>query len=327
LYSKVAVEHDLPLIRRIYRLYAAAIFRLYVARNSDVGQKGVGSMATTVQLSISGRGEDDAPLLDDLIGQLRDYFEMVNGVAASMTGGDGQQYDWRVVGLSKNSPATITVEAVPRPGFPGGAKLAARAREQTSYGLARLQRESVRPLHFTDNVLEAADRFARRITRGLAETSVATDGAVEVVVRPTEAVVTIDHIAVVREDDPVHPYKELGSVEGLIQAVGADAWGHPFIIVRSRLNAADVKCFLAGEALSALEQEPVANVVWKQRRVTAFGVLRYRSGGKVSQANVVRLEFADPARNLPGPADVIDRQFTGGLSSEEYLERVRNGDA
>ena len=97
--------------------------------------------------------------------------------------------------------------------------------------------------------------------------------------------------------------------------------------MRSRLINADVTCFLADEALSALGQEPVANVVWKQRRVTALGVLRYRSLGKISQANVTRLKFADPARSLPGPADVIDRQSTGGLSSEEYLKRVRNGDA
>jgi hypothetical protein len=284
-------------------------------------------MATTVQLSIAGRGEDDAPLLEDLLDQVRDYFEMINGVAASMSDGDAERYDWRVVGLSKNSPATITVEAVARRGFPDGASLAARAREQTYYGLQRLQRESVRPLHFTDNVLEAADRFARRVTRGLAETSVSSGGAVGLVFRPTEAAATIDHIAVVRENDPVHPYKELGSVEGLIQSVGADAWGHPLIVVRSWLTNADVKCFLSGEALRALEREPVANVVWKQRRVTALGVLRYRSLGKVSQADITQLEFADTARGLPGPSDVIDRQFTGGLSSEEYLERVRNGDA
>ncbi|WP_420136249.1 hypothetical protein [Sphingomonas sp.] len=284
-------------------------------------------MTTTVQLSIAGRGENDSPLLDDLLDQVRDYFEMINGVAASMAEGNAEQYDWRVVGLSKNSPATITVEAVARSGFPDGANLAARAREQTSYGLVRLQRESVRPLHFTDNVLEAADRFARRVTRGLAETSVVAQNSIEVVFRPADAVATIDHIAVVRADDPVHPYKELGSLEGLIQTVGADAWGHPFIVVRNRLTNADVKCFLAGEALSALEEEPVANVVWKQRRVTALGILRYRSLGKISQADVTHLEFADPARKLPGPADVIDRQFTGGLSSEEYLERLHNGDA
>ncbi|MDB5583351.1 MAG: hypothetical protein JWR80_8527 [Bradyrhizobium sp.] len=284
-------------------------------------------MTTTVQLSIAGRGVNDSPLLDDLLDQVRDYFEMINGVAASMAGDVVERFDWRVVGLSKSSPATITVEAIPRQGFPDGAALAGLARDQTSFGLQRLRAEGIRPLHFTDNVLEAADRFARRVTRGLTETAVTTDDGQSLILRPTDAVATIDHIARVREDDPVHPYKEMGSVEGLIQSVGADHWGHPFIVVRSRLNGADVKCFLAGEALSALEQEPVANVVWKQRRVTALGVLRYRSLGRVSQADVTKLRFSDPAEKLPEPQDVIDRNFTDGLGSSEYLERVRNGDA
>ncbi len=284
-------------------------------------------MTATVLLSIAGRGKDDAPLLGDLLDQIRDYFEMVDAVAQSMTGDGAGQYDWRVVGLSKNSPATITAEPIPRSGFPNGAILASRASEQAAFGLARLQAESVRPLHFTDNVLEAADRFVRRITKGIAETTVTAPGVPGLTLRPTEASAAIEHIARVREDDPVHPYKELGSVDGLIQTVGVDGWGHPFIVVRSRLTGADVKCFLAGEALRALEGEPVANVVWKQRRVTALGVLRYRSLGRVSQADVTQLEFASPPQELPQPEDVIDRAFTGGLGSEEYLERVRNGDA
>lgn len=284
-------------------------------------------MTTTVKLSIAGRGEDESPLLDDLLDQVRDYFQMIDSVAKSMTGEAVEQYDWRVVGLSKNSPATITVEAVPRHGFPDAALVAARAGQQTAFGLARLQTESVRPNYFTDNVLEAADRFAQRVTAGLTETVIAVAGAPDVVIRPTEAAAAMEHIARVREDDPVHPYKELGSIEGLIQSVGADHWGHPFIVVRNRITATDVKCFLKGEALRALEQEPVANVVWRQRRVTAIGVLRYRSLGKLSQADIDHLDFVDPTERLPQPSDVIDRNFTGGLSSEDYLERIRNGEA
>lgn len=283
-------------------------------------------MATTVQLSIAGRGQDDAPLLDDLLDQVRDYFLIIDGVAASIAGDDGGQYDWRVVGLSKSSPATITVEAVPRPGFPNAVALAEEARRQAAFGLGKLRVESVRPLHFTDNVLEAADRFVRRVTKGLVETTVVADGTTELTLRALDATATINHITEVREDDPVHPYKELGSVEGLIQSVGADGWGHPFIIIRSRLTGTDVKCFLSGDALKALEQEPVANVVWKQRRVTALGVLRFRSLGRLSQADVTRLVFSEPTEPLPQASDVIDRNFTGGLSSVEYLERLRNGD-
>jgi hypothetical protein len=284
-------------------------------------------MATTVRLSIAGRGEGDAPLLDDLLEQIHDFFEILDGVAESIAGDDAPQFEWRVVGLSKNSPASITVEAVPRPGFPMGAVLAAQARDQAAHGLVELQRHNTRPLHFTNNVLDAADRFARRVTRGLAETALLRDDGEELVIRPQEAAAAIKNIAEVRAVEPVYPYKEVGSFEGYIQNVGADGWGHPFIIVRNRISGTDVKCFLSGDALSALEKEPVANVVWRHRRVFASGLLKFRSLGRLTQADINRLDFADPEQDLPQLGDVIDREFTGGLTSEEYLERLRNGNA
>lgn len=283
-------------------------------------------MSTTVQLRIAGRGPADAPLLGDLLDQIQDFFEILNGVAASMAGDDSDHFEWRVVGLSKNSPASITVEALPRPGFPEGANLAARARDQVTIGLKELRVSDVRPLHFTDNVLEAADRFARRITRSLAETTIETGATETLTLRSVDAVPVVDNIEAVRTFDPIHPYKELGSFEGYIENVGTDGWGRPYIIIKSRLNEILVKCFLSGDALAALEMEPVANVVWRQRRVTATGVLKFRSLGRLNQAEIKHLDFADPNEKLPQLKDVIDREFTGGLSSDEFLERIRNGE-
>lgn len=284
-------------------------------------------MTTKVEISIGGRGEDDAPLLGDLIEQIQDYFEMLNGVAASIAGDDIERFDWRVTGLSKNSPARVTVEAFARAGHPDGPDLAAKAQRVTVDGLQHLRTSDVRPLHFTDNVIEAADRFARRITSSLAETSVYSGPESEIALKPFEAAEVVRHIEVVRESDPVHPYRELGSFEGYILNVGADGWGRPYIIVRNRVSGADVKCFLSGDALRALEEEPVAKVVWRDRRVTAVGILKYRSAGKMSQAEVSRLDFADPLERLPQLQDIIDRGFTHGLTSEEYLERVRSGES
>ena len=285
---------------------------------------------TTVQISIAGRGKDDAPLLQDMLDQIRDFFEIVDGIAASIAGGGSEQFDWRVVGLSKNSPASVTVEAIPRHGFAQGALLAARARDEATDGLRLLQRFGERPLHFNDNVLDAADRFVRRHATGLVETRVTADGVGDenqLVVTAFEASAAIKNIALVREGDPVHPYKELGSIEGVIENVGTDGFGRPFVTVRSRLNGSFVRCFLSGDALRELELTPVADVVWRQRRVFASGTLTYRSLGRVSQARVARLDFVDQGERLPQLIDIIDKDFTGGASSEEYLEKVRNGDA
>lgn len=286
-------------------------------------------MTTTVELSIAGRGEADAPLLGDLIEQIQDFFAMLNGVAESLSGDAISRFDWQVVGLSKNSPAKLVVEAIPLAGHRDGPEVAAKARDITTGGLKLLIASGERPLYWNDNVIEAADRFLSRITRGLTETSVASleSNTPAVTIGVAAALEGLKHVSRVREAEPVHPYRELGSFEGYIQNVGTDGWNRPFITIKSRVSGADVKCFLSGEALRALEDEPVANVVWRNRRVNAVGILKYRSVGRLSQAEVTSLDFADPFEPLPSLGDIIDRQFTGGLSSTDYLERLRNGEA
>lgn len=284
-------------------------------------------MTTKVELSIAGRGADDAPLLGDLLAQIQDFFEMVNVVAASITGDDVERFDWRVVGLSKNSPARVTVEAFPRHGYSDGEGIAAKARNEVVAGLIQLQTSNVRPLYFNDNVAELADRFIRRVATSLTETGIGDGENPVALITTAGAVAAIENLNTVREEDPVHPYRELGSIEGHIQNVGEDGYGRPYIIIKNRITGKDVRCILSGSALRALEEEPVAKVVWRKRRVTAIGVLRYRSVGKLSQADVERLDFADPLEALPQVRDIIDKQFTHGLNSEDYLEKVRNGEA
>lgn len=287
------------------------------------------TMVTTVELSIAGRDEADAPRLSDLIEQIQDFFAMLNSVAETMTGEATEQFDWKVIGLSKNSPARILVEAVPMPGFDNGPAIAARARDLTTGGLRQLIATGERPPYWNDNVIEAADRFLRRITRGLTETRISAveSDLPEIAIGTVAAIEALKHVSIVQEADPVHPYRELGSFEGHIQSVGTDGWQRPFIVIRSRVTTQDIKCFLAGNALKALEDEPVANVVWRHRRVTATGILKYRSPARLSQAEVTALDFHDNETPLPQLNDIIDRDFTHGLSSNEYLERVRNGEA
>jgi hypothetical protein len=45
----------------------------------------------------------------------------------------------------------------------------------------------------------------------------------------------------------------------------------------------------------------------------------------LSTADVSKLDFEPGRESLPQLRDIIDPNFTDGLSSEEYLERLRNG--
>ncbi len=282
---------------------------------------------TIVQLKISGKGRDDAPLLEDLVGQIEDFFAMIDGIAAAIDPDHGRQYDWEVVGLSKQSPATITVVATARPDFPNGAQIANEARRYATAGLWQLRRSNQRPRYFDDNILDAAERFTQRVGRRVRQTEIVGDAHQTLKIRPETAVKTQRHIIEARETLSSTQYKELGSLEGQIERIGTDGWGRPYIVIKNRVTLKEVKCFLKGEALRALEEEPVAEVLWRNRRVSAFGELAFRNLGILSQAYIDRLEFAISEAGLPDLKELIDRDYTNGLSSADYIERVRSGAA
>jgi hypothetical protein len=46
----------------------------------------------------------------------------------------------------------------------------------------------------------------------------------------------------------------------------------------------------------------------------------------MTQIECDSVQFLRPRDELPRASDIVDANFTGGLTSEEYLERLRNGD-
>jgi hypothetical protein len=43
------------------------------------------------------------------------------------------------------------------------------------------------------------------------------------------------------------------------------------------------------------------------------------------QVEADAVQFLRPREELPRASEIVDENFTGGLKSEEYLERLRNG--
>jgi hypothetical protein len=57
-----------------------------------------------------------------------------------------------------------------------------------------------------------------------------------------------------------------------------------------------------------------------------FGTIHYRAPGRMTQIECDSVQFLRPRDELPRAIDIVDANFTSGLTSEEYLERLRNGD-
>jgi len=120
------------------------------------------------------------------------------------------------------------------------------------------------------------------------------------------------------------PYKELGSVEGYFQGAETDGYGRRIVFVKDRVTGEVIKCIVAPTALPAIESHEIGEI-WRNRRIQVFGRLHYKAVGNLSHMDANRVRFFQARSELPQAEDIVDHDFTGGLRSEEYLERLRDG--
>ena len=120
------------------------------------------------------------------------------------------------------------------------------------------------------------------------------------------------------------PYKELGSVEGHFRGIDRDR-GRPVFWIKLRLTGDEVKCFVTGEAEREISIREIGEV-WKNRRLQVRGTISYKAAGRVSHIDATQVRFMRERNELPDVDDIADADFTGGLRSEDYLTRLRDGE-
>jgi hypothetical protein len=283
-------------------------------------------MSKTIKLSIAARGESDSPRVDDFLDQVRDYFEILNGVEEAIAEDGTNAIEWRIVGASTNSPIALEAQAYPTVFAVNIDRRVELVTRQTALGMQQLRLGRERPPYFTDKVLARAEKFFERVTNGL-ETTVVDFGddlpKLEVTPRvASEAVANVRSVLT----PPDKPYTELGSVEGTARSIERDGRGRLIFYIHSRLTGEEVKCFVSGEAAEVLGEHQIRDV-WRGRRVQVYGKLHFRGLGKLQQVEAIRIRFLRDRSDLPGVDDILDPDFTGGLRSEDYLARQRDGDS
>jgi hypothetical protein len=281
-------------------------------------------VARTIKLSIRARGESDSPTVEDLLDQVRDYFEILKGVEEAVAEDGTQAIEWRIVRASTNSPIALEAAPFARTYATSIEQRAEVVTRQAAYGLRQLQSTGERPLYFTNRVLVRAERLFERVTNGLNQTTVDYGADLPPMdLTPAIARTAVSNTRLVLR--PVNqPYREQGSIEGYAHSIERDGWGRPLLHVRQRLTGETVKCLVTGDALAELEAHQIRDV-WRGRRVQVYGILHYRSLGQLQQVDAISVRFLRTRGDLPDVADIVDENFTGGLRSEEYLARLRDG--
>jgi hypothetical protein len=283
-------------------------------------------MSRTITFKISGNGPDltDAPTADDLLDQVRDYLEIFKGVEASIAEDGKSAIEWRVVNASKNSPIQIQIESYPREyavNVDNRVEIVTRA---VAMGLADLIARPERPDNFTDSVLGRAEKTFARVTNGLNLSEVDFGpGIAPVSVNRAVALSALKNTRLAISPAERN-YQELGSIEGYFSKVERDGFNRDLLWIRVRRNGTTVKCILTGDALSIVAKHTIGEVL-SGHRLLVSGVIKYKALGVISQVEASNIKFFRPKEDAVSIDSILDEDFTGGLTSEEYLEFLRNG--
>src|SRR5258706_16481107 len=112
----------------------------------------------TIKLSVKARGEVDSPTVEDLLDQVRDYFEILKGVEQAISADGTNAIDWRIVSATTNSPIVFEAQAFAHDFATNIDQRAELVTRQTALGLIQLETRNERPAYFTDKVLTRAEK-------------------------------------------------------------------------------------------------------------------------------------------------------------------------
>ncbi len=287
------------------------------------------SITTTrpLQLVVSGKAaENDAPTVEDLLGQLRDFVMVLHDVERAIASDNGGEIEWRVTNARRNSPLALEITPFPKHFGMNIDRRAIEVREHTARGLAILRQTGERPTYFSDDALASASRLFTRVTNGLATTEIDFgEGLPPVALTSETARLAAANVA--RALGPAErPYRELGSVEGYFNSLKRDRRDRPLLYIRARATGETVRCVVRGAALREVERHQIGDV-WKPgRRMLVTGVIRFKEPGRIEEIVASDVRLLRDRSKQPRVEDIIDRDFTAGLSSEAYLEAIRGGD-
>jgi hypothetical protein len=278
-----------------------------------------------IKLKITGRSVDtDAPTVDDLIDQLRDYFDILKGVEEALAADGKTEIEWRIIGASKNSPLAFEAAPFARQYAMNIDRRAARVVRATAVGMQSLQTRGKRPEYFSQRVLAKAERLFERVTNGLGETTVDYGPDLPALeLTPAAAYVAAANVRTILNPPPA-TFQELGAVEGIAHGPDLDGWGNRIIKIRLRLTGDDLTCRLSGDALRQVEMRRVGDL-WKDCRVIVHGLIYYRGLGLPNRIDGNKIRFFRNNSDLPSVEDIQDEDFTGGVKSEDYLENLHDG--
>jgi hypothetical protein len=175
-------------------------------------------------------------------------------------------------------------------------------------GLRTLEETGLTPPYLSSYGLSNAKKLVKLIgNHGI--TGIELKNHTEEVLLTSKASANIDLITRIKR-------QSIGSVEGRLESISVHR-GSKFIVYHHITNKA-ITCNFNERLLDQVKDG-------LGRRVIASGEIQWNINGEPISVNVDRLRFLGLENELPTIEEIggIDPDFTGGLSTAEYLEKLR----
>jgi hypothetical protein len=260
----------------------------------------------------------------DAMQQVLDFFELLTG------DDDRATIAWNITYAGTNSPFTAEAEAVSVQKDIDIRPIANLRISEVAEYLNDLSsgRRSTRPISLRRR--KAAKKVFERNTRSIGKTIVRFDlpKASTVTLTPINSLAALG-VAEVIEGAGIYylPEKrerqEFGSVEGTIVDV-RDDYNQPAIRIVERKSGKEISCRVDQDVIDEIANSTSLRDVWEHRRVRVRGMIIFDSDGQIKRIYAKSVSAVFP-RSMT-TKDIEDKNFTGGLGINEYLEKLREGE-
>jgi hypothetical protein len=276
-------------------------------------------VAEKVKVTIRASGaHPDVLTVQDAMRQVLDIFEL-------LTADYHSGVEWKLVSATTNSPFHLEGEAT---SFEPAVDVSVIARAQKiSVGAGLRSLSNGRPPRDWDNKrLSTAKRLFNRNLNGVGSTAIDFEiGTEPILITPTrarEAILVLETKAPNQLYELPNIREEIGSVEGTLSELST-YYNSPAVRIVDARTHQWIWCRLSDELQSEFEDKTKFSDIWSHKRVIVRGRIYYNAENAISYGFATDIQkIEDRQVSLE---QIKDRDFTGGLSVIEYLDRFRDG--
>lgn len=261
--------------------------------------------------------------VQDAMRQVLDFFDLLTPEDQARPG-----LVWNLAFASTNSPLKVIGEAASLDPSVDVSVIAKTQRQVVAEQLRALASGRRPARTISKRKRDTYRRIFSRNTNGIGQTdAILGNSIVPILITPAVAVTGIGALAEEREIDALvledRSREEIGSIEGQLLDVGTD-YNQPAILIRERKTGSEIWCRVDASVKHKISEEARFEDVWDRRRVIVRGRISFDSAGAVTRVratSVVTIETRQMTVH-----DIKDTNFTGGLSVNDYLDRLREGE-